>query len=128
MRNTARGGFRIVRETEAPLPELPYSLDHFSAAGNPIETLGYYPDLASGRGAFDAAVRHRPQRRLCLRNRARVRRIPPRLCADKPNTFLSRSHAQIRVGVCLEMAGRIGIKGNFSCGDELPIEVDADVV
>jgi len=26
------------------------------------------------------------------------------------------------------MAGRIGIKGNFSCGDELPIEVDADVV
>ena len=34
MRNTARGGFRIVRETEAPLPELPYSLGHFSAAGN----------------------------------------------------------------------------------------------
>ena len=57
MRNTTRGGFRIVRETEAPLPELPYSLDHFSAAGNPIETLGYYPDLGSGRAVFDAAVR-----------------------------------------------------------------------
>jgi len=65
--------FRIVRETETPPPaELPYSLDHYSAAGNLIETLGYYPDVASGRKAFDAAVRHGPQRHLCLRREGRV--------------------------------------------------------
>ena len=69
-RSTIRG-VKIAREPY-PQRELPYSVDHFDAAGNLLATLGRYPDLASGRVAFDAAVRHRPQRHLCLRNGARV--------------------------------------------------------
>jgi hypothetical protein len=55
-----------------PEPELPFSLDHFDRHGNLIATLGRYRDLATGREAFATAVRHRPQRHLCLRNRAQV--------------------------------------------------------
>jgi len=54
---------------------MPYTLDHFDAAGNLIDTRGRFADLASGRQAFDTAVRHRPQRHLCLRwGRARDRK------------------------------------------------------
>ena len=65
-------GFRIVREPYASLAETPFTVDHFDAAGNLIATLGSYPDLASGRQAFNDAVRHRPQRRLFLRHGAQV--------------------------------------------------------
>ena len=51
----------------------------YDIAGNLIAELGRYPDLDSAREAFDAAVRHRPQRRLYLRRSARViaRHEPP---------------------------------------------------
>lgn len=70
-RSTIRG-VRIVRETYEPPGKQPYSVDHFDAAGNLIETLVRCADLATARMAFDIAVRHRPQRRLCLRNGAQV--------------------------------------------------------
>jgi len=63
---------RIIREPRGPPRELPYSLDHYDAAGNHVAELGRYPDLASGREAFAAAVRHRPQRHLFLRRGAQV--------------------------------------------------------
>lgn len=69
-RETIRG-VKIVRGPYKPA-ELPFTLHYFDAVDNLIETLRRYPDLASGRQAFDAAVRHRRQRRLCLRHGAQV--------------------------------------------------------
>lgn len=71
MKRTTIRGVRIIREPYQAA-ELRYTLDHFDAAGNLIDTLGRYPDLASGRKALDAAARHRPQRHLSLRDGARV--------------------------------------------------------
>jgi hypothetical protein len=65
-------GVRIIRESYEP-PGQPYSVDHFHpTTGSLIYTLGRYPDLDSARAAFRHAVRHRPQRHLCLRNGAQV--------------------------------------------------------
>jgi len=69
-RSTIRG-VRIVREHSEP-PEWPFALDVFDAAANLIGTLGRYADLASGRMAFNDAVRMRPHRRVCLRHGAQV--------------------------------------------------------
>jgi hypothetical protein len=76
-RNQIRG-VRIVREAGEPT-ELPFGLDHYDAAGNLIDCLGRYPDLTTGREAFDDAVRMRPHRRVCLRHGGPVivRHEPP---------------------------------------------------
>jgi len=71
MKRSIVRGVRIVRESY-PEPGRPYSLDHFDAAGNPIAELGRYGDLTAAREAFDAEVRRRPQRHLCLRRSACV--------------------------------------------------------
>ncbi|HKD78033.1 MAG TPA: hypothetical protein VKB76_21170 [Ktedonobacterales bacterium] len=63
---------RIVHDPYQLPGELPFTVDHFDIAGNLINTLGRYPDLASGRQAFDDAVSHRPQRIIYLRRRTRV--------------------------------------------------------
>ena len=52
--------------------KLRYSLDHYGARDNHIAQLGAYADLDTAREAFAAAVRHRPQRYLCLRQGTRV--------------------------------------------------------
>ena len=71
-RNVVRG-VRIERVPHEPArAELPFTVDHFDQDDNLIETLGRYADLTTGRAAFAAAVRHRPQRRFCLRHRAQV--------------------------------------------------------
>ena len=75
MKRSIIRGVHIVREPYGAA-ELPFSLDHFVAAGSLIDTLGRYPDLTSGQQAFDAAVRHRPQRRLSLRHEAPVQHEP----------------------------------------------------
>jgi len=71
MKRSIVRGVRIEREPY-PEPARPYSLDHFDAGGNLIDELGRYGDLTSAREAFDAEVRRRPQRHLCLRRGARV--------------------------------------------------------
>ena len=71
MKRTIIGGRRIIYDSD-PEPEGRYTLDHFDQRGNWIAELGRYADLTSGRKAFAAAVRHRPQRHLSLRDGARV--------------------------------------------------------
>jgi hypothetical protein len=71
MRRTRIRGIHIVREPyEAD--ERPFTVDHFDYHGNLIATLGRYPDLASGRTAFNDAVRMRPHRSVCLRHGGQV--------------------------------------------------------
>ena len=72
MKRTHIRGVRIIRELEEPPVARPFTLDHYDARDNHIAQLGAYADLDAAREAFAAAVRHRPQRYLCLRQGTRV--------------------------------------------------------
>jgi len=82
-RETIRG-VRIIREPYEPpgvvIEYLRYSIDVFDEGDNLVEILGRLADLAVARAAFDAAVAKYPEKRICLREKARVIRR-----SDEPN-------------------------------------------
>jgi hypothetical protein len=71
-----RPGIRIVREPYTParptVEHLRYSIDGFDAGDNLVEVLGRLADLSVAHAAFEAAVAKYPEKRIFLRERARV--------------------------------------------------------
>lgn len=75
-------GVRIVHEPYQPpgrvAEHLRYSLDVFDEDGNLVEVLGRVADLAVAHGAFEAAVAKYPDKRICIREKARAIRSSDR--------------------------------------------------
>jgi len=75
-------GVRIVREPyrapREPIEYLRYSIDVFDERDNLIEVLGRVADLAVAHAAFDAAVAKYPDKRIFIRDKARVIRSSDR--------------------------------------------------
>ena len=68
-------GVRVVHEPYTPPPHvehLRYSLDVFDERGTVVEVLGRLADLAVAIAAFEAALAKYPEKRLFLREKARV--------------------------------------------------------
>jgi len=74
-RSTIRG-VRIIREPYEPprgvVEHLRYSIDVFDDRDNLVEVLGRLAELAIARAAYDAAVAKYPEKRICMREKARV--------------------------------------------------------
>jgi len=68
-------GRRVIYERSEPTPPveyLRYSLDVYDERGSIVEVLGRLADLAVAHAAFEAALAKYPDKRLFLRERARV--------------------------------------------------------
>ncbi len=68
-------GVRVIHESHTPPPtveHLRYSLDVYDERDNIIECLGRLADLSVAHAAFEAALAKYPDKRLFLRERARV--------------------------------------------------------
>jgi hypothetical protein len=65
-------GRKVTFERPDLVEHLRYSLDVFDERDNLIEVLGRVADLAVAHAAFDAAVAMYPDKRICIRDRARV--------------------------------------------------------
>ncbi len=68
--------FRTITGDRLPwrtwIENLRYSIDVFDDGGNLIEVLGKLADLDPAIAAFKAAVAKYPEKRICIRERARV--------------------------------------------------------
>lgn len=74
-------GVRVVHEPYTPPPHvehLRYCLDVFDERGRIVEVLGRLADLTVAIAAFDAAVAKYPDKRILLREKARVIRSSDR--------------------------------------------------
>lgn len=73
-RETIRG-VRIERVPYEPrrvVEHLRYSIDVFDEGENLVEVLGRLADLSVAHAAFEAAVAKYPEKRICIREKARV--------------------------------------------------------
>ena len=59
-------------ETPPPAEYLRYTLDVYDERGNYVECLGRLADLAVAHAAFEAAVAKYPDKRISIRDKARV--------------------------------------------------------
>jgi len=50
-----------------------HSIDVYGACDNLVEVLGRLADLAPAHAAFEAAVAKYPEKRICIRERGRIR-------------------------------------------------------
>jgi hypothetical protein len=65
-------GRKVTFERPDTVEHLRYSLDVFDERGNLIEVLARMYDLAVAHAAFEAAVAKYPEKRIHIRDRARV--------------------------------------------------------
>jgi len=65
-------GRKVVSERPDPVEHLRYAVEVFDQRDNFIEVLGRLADLSVAHAAFTAAVEKYPDKRIFLRERARV--------------------------------------------------------